>query len=115
MALEIQNKRIVGTIDNLQEKLNGKLPVDRVELLYLINSWGRSQDFSTSENILIPECGATQCYDLSKLDTSEITDMNGLFKYSMFNNIHSTNGIGLHNGDISNWDVSKVTQMSQNI
>ena len=113
MALEIQNKRIVGTIDNLQEKLNGKLPVDRVELLYLINSWGRSQDFSTSENILIPECGATQCYDLSKLDTSEITDMNGLFKYSMFNNIHSTNGIGLHNGDISNWDVSKVTDMSQ--
>ena len=62
MALEIQNKRIVGTIDNLQEKLNGKLPVDRIELLYLINSWGRSQDFSTSENILIPECGATQCY-----------------------------------------------------
>ncbi len=125
MALIVKDEEIVGTIndihsmngiglhDNLQEKLNGKLPVDRVELLYLINSWGRSQDFSTSENILIPECGATQCYDLSKLDTSEITDMNGLFKYSMFNNIHSTNGIGLHNGDISNWDVSKVTDMSQ--
>ena len=37
--------------------------------------------------------------------------MTQLFAYSMFNDIHSTNGIGLHNGDISNWDVSKVTDM----
>ncbi len=111
MALEIIRKRIVGTIDNLQEKLNGELPINRLELLYLVNSWGRDYDFYTNENIIIPKCEATQCYDLSKLDTSEIIDMNGLFKYSMFNDIHSANGIGLHNGDISSWNVSSVTNM----
>ncbi len=51
MALEIQN---------LQEKLNGKLPVDRVELLYLVNSWGRNKEFSTNDYIDIPKCEATQ-------------------------------------------------------
>ncbi len=86
-------------ITNLQEKLNGKLPINRSELLYLINSWGRNYDFYPNQNIKIPKCGPTQCYDLSKLDTSEITDMSNLFKYSKFN------------GDISNWDVSNVTDM----
>ena len=99
MALEIIRKRIVGTIDNLQEKLNGELPINRLELLYLVNSWGRYKEFSTNENIQIPKCGPTQCYDLSKLDTSEITDMSRLFTYSEFN------------GDISDWDVSNVTNM----
>ena len=123
MALEIKNKTIVGTIndihsmngiglhDNLQEKLNGELPINRLELLYLINSWGRDNDFYTDENIIIPKCKAKECYDLSKLDTSEIIDMSQLFEYSVFNDIHSTNGIGLHNGDISNWVVSNVTDM----
>ena len=123
MALEIQNQRIVGTIndihsmngiglhDNLQEKLNGELPINRFELLHLVNSWGRDKEFSTNDNIIITECKATQCYDLSKLDTSEITDMSHIFTNSKFNDIHSTNGIGLHNGDISNWDVSNVTDM----
>ncbi len=111
MALEIKYDKIVGTIDNLQEKLNGELPINGLELLYLVNSWGRTSNFNINENIQILECEATQSYDLSKLDTSEITDMEGLFRYSMFNDIHSTNGIGLHNGDISNWDVSKVTNM----
>ena len=44
MALKIIDKKIVGTIDNLQEKLDGKLPVDRLELLYLVNSWGRNKN-----------------------------------------------------------------------
>jgi hypothetical protein len=34
------------------------------------------------------------------MDTSEITDMSGLFMYIDFN------------GDISKWDVSNVTDMS---
>ena len=111
MALEIKNHEIIGEIDNLEAKLNGKIPINRLELLYLVNSWGRNQKFSTNENIIIPKCEATQCYNLSKLDTSEITDMSQLFQFSMFNDLHSTNGIGLHNGDISNWDVSNVTTM----
>ncbi len=111
MALEIQNKKIVGIMDNLQEKLNGELPINRLELIHLVNSWGREKEFKTNENIKIYKCEAEECYDLSKLDTSEITDMSNLFEESLFNDIHSTNGIGLHNGDISNWDVSNVTDM----
>ncbi len=111
MALKIENEKIVGKIndihsmngiglhDNLQEKLNGELAINRLELLYLVNSWGRNEDFYTNENIIIPKCEATQCYDLSKLDTSQITDMNYLFTFSEFN------------GDISKWDVSNVTDM----
>ena len=38
--------------------------------------------------------------DISKWDTSNVTDMNGMFSNCAFN------------GDISGWDVSKVTDMS---
>ena len=97
MALEIKNHEIIGEIDNLEAKLNGKIPINRLELIHLVNSWGRNQGFFTNDNITIPISETKECYDLSKLDTSEITDMNYLFTYSMFNDIHSTNGIGLHN------------------
>ncbi len=101
MALEIKNERIVGRIDNLQEKLNGELPINRLELLYLVNSWGRNQELDTNENIKIHECKSKECYDLSKLDTSKITDMSQLFQFSEFN------------GDISNWNTSNVINMSE--
>ena len=116
MALEIIDKKIVGTIDNFQEKLEGKLPVDRLELLYLVNSWGRIDFFYTEyldEDVKIEKCGPNYCYDLSKLDVSQITNMDRIFKHSLFTDIHSTNGIGLHNGDISKWDVSNVTSMKE--
>ena len=62
MALEIINSEIVGTIDNLQDKIDGKIPIDRLELIYLVNSWGRELSF--------------------------------IINY--FNDVHSTNGIGLY-------------------
>ncbi len=116
MALKIKNERIIGTIDNLEAKLNGELSVDRLELLYLVNSWGRIDFFYTKyldEVVKIEQCKAKECYDLSKLDVSQITNMDRIFKHSLFTDIHSTNGIGLHNGDISKWDVSNVTSMKE--
>ncbi len=50
MALEIIKNKIVGTIDNLQDKLEGKLPIDRLELLYLVNSWGRNKNIYQSSS-----------------------------------------------------------------
>ena len=62
MALEIQDQRIVGTIDSLEEKLNGELPINRLELIKLIDSWGRDKEFYTNENIKISECESKERY-----------------------------------------------------
>ncbi len=105
MALEI--------IDNLQDKLNGKLSVTREDLLVLVNSWGRRIGFATKDSqnkdIYIGSCESTQseqallvrkeCYNLSKLDTSKITNMSDVFTYNLFD------------GDISQWNTSNVTKM----
>ena len=96
MALKIENEKIVGTIDNLEDKLNGEIPVTREELLILVNSWGRLYSFNTNNEIEIKKHEPKECYDLSKLDVSEITNMENLFLGSNFNNIHSSNGVGLH-------------------
>src|SRR5574344_997057 len=129
MALSIENQQIIGNIDDLEAKLEGKLPVDRLELIELINSWGRYNSFQTSvlnyNQIEIKACEPLECYNLSKLDVSRIKNMNCLFKYSMFNGDISqwntsnvTSMVSMFkrtikfNGDISNWDVSKVTDMS---
>ena len=60
-------------------------PTTRDELLELVNK-------------LIEERGNDT--DLNDIDTSEITDMSYMFRYSEFN------------VDISNWDVSNVKDMS---
>ena len=103
MALKIENERIIGTIDDLEEKLEGKLPIDRLELIELVSSWGRTNSFCTIDSnnfdIIIKECEKKDCYDLSKLDTSEITNMSSIFRQSNFND------------NISNWNTSNVTDM----
>ncbi len=81
------------SIDNLEQKLNGELPVTREELKELIKSWGEISNYDRS----IKNKGS--CYDLSRLDVSQITDMSYLFNNSPFD------------GDISNWDTSNVTSM----
>ena len=103
MALKIINNRIVGTIDDLEEKLSGKLPIIREDLLVLVNSWGRIFEFATKtsndQTLIIDKYKPKECYDLSRLDTSKITNMNEIFKNSKFN------------GDISKWEISNVTNM----
>ncbi len=102
MALRVENNRLVGNVDNLETKLNGKLPVDRLELIYLVNSWGRTSFFYTeylNEDVTIVKCEPNYCYDLSKLDVSQITNMDSIFEHSNYS------------GDISKWDVSNITSM----
>ena len=104
MALKIENFKIAGKPNHLQKKLDGEIPVDRLELLYLVNSWGRANvvylNFKNNISIKIDKCSANECYELNKLDVSQITNMEDLFASSLFN------------GSISSWDVSKVTDMN---
>ena len=92
------------SIKNLEKKLNGELSVTREELLVLVSSWGRRLGFYTKDSqnkdIYIEECEPKECYDLSKLDVSQITNMSDVFIFSKFN------------GDISSWNMSSVTDMS---
>jgi hypothetical protein len=37
---------LVGRIYNLEKKLNGEIPVNKLELIKLINSWGRNNSGS---------------------------------------------------------------------
>ena len=63
MALEIIDKKIVGTIDSLEAKLSGNIPIQIEELLLLINSWGRENSFYTchlNQDMKIDKCEATQ-------------------------------------------------------
>jgi surface protein len=103
MALKIKNNKIVGTIDNLEDKLNGEIPVTREELLVLVNSWGRKLGFATKDSqnkdIYIGSCETKECYKLSKLNVTKITNMVDVFIYSLFE------------GDISEWNTSNVTNM----
>ena len=66
MGLKIKNGRIVGTIDNLEDKLDGKIPITREELLVLVDSWGRSTGFYTKDSknkdIYIGSCEVNECY-----------------------------------------------------
>ena len=89
-------------IKNFEKKLEGKLPVTKEELFILVNSWGRTQDIDINNEIFdfkYKTSFSKNYYDLSKLDTSQITNMFFIFAHSNFN------------GDISNWDVSNVTSM----
>jgi hypothetical protein len=51
----------------------------------------------------------TEC-NLNWIDVSEITNMNRLFKYDIYDLLNLN--AGLFNGDISRWDVSHVEDMT---
>ena len=98
--MSVENEKI---INNLEEKLEGKMPVTKEDLIHLVNSWGRLGDVNIAIEgsfFAYKKCEPKECYDLSKLNTSKITNMASLFSKSLFN------------GDISQWDTSKVTNMS---
>lgn len=106
----------MSTKKEIEKILNGEIPVTSNILIELIYSHG-------SINKNLPK---KECYDLSKLDTSEITNMDNLFNEILFDgdisnwntsNVTSMEGIffnaTIFNGNISQWDVSKVTSMKK--
>ena len=102
-SLRIKDYKIIGNIYDLEKKINGEIPVTRLELLVLVSTWGRNGIFYTNikeDKVFIKEKDKGKSFDLSKLDTSKITDMSSIFRHSNFN------------GDISNWNTSNVTDMS---
>ena len=86
---------------DLQLKLNGELPVTRSDLFELVDSWGRFGNRSSREDsIKVYASEPKECYNLSKLDVSNVKDMCYLFYYSNFN------------GDINEWNISAVSNMN---
>ena len=126
MGINIIDEKIVGEISFLEEKLAGKIPVAREDLIVLINSWGRTNYIyiDVIGYAEIDNCEAKECYDLSKLDVSRIKNMDDVFMYSLFegdisqwNTSNATSmdsmfsGTTKFNSDISKWDVSNVITM----
>ncbi len=123
MGINIIDEQIVGEISFLEEKLEGKIPVAREDLIVLINSWGRTNYIyiDVIGYAEIDNCEPKECYDLSKLDVSRIKNMDDVFMYSLFegdisqwntSNVTSMDsmfsGTTKFNNDISNWNISKV-------
>ena len=126
MGLRVENNRLVGNIDNLEAKLNGELPINRAELLFLASLHGRNKDvfIEVNEESLFNN-NATQSeqaelvrkqdndkliilklpkqeregipHNLYKLDVSEIKDLSNVFSYTNINN------------NLNAWDTSNVT------
>lgn len=89
MSIKIENNKLIGTIDDLDKKLKGKLPITREELIVLANSWGRNESFytksTTGKTIFIEKIEEKEKYDLSKLNVTKIKDFSYIFAFSNFN------------------------------
>ena len=97
------NKKIKD-IKDLEDKLYGKLPVNREELFILVNSWGRELSFITIINNIgydIYKCEKKECLPLENLDVSKIQDFSQIFFSSPFN------------GDLSKWDMSNCINFKE--
>ena len=116
MALRVENNRLVGNVDNLEAKLNGELPVNRAELLFLASLHGRNKDVfievneeslfnnnvkQDNDKLIILKLPKQERegipHNLYKLDVSEIKDLSNVFSYTNINN------------NLNAWDTSNVT------
>lgn len=87
-------------IKDLELKLSGELSVTRNDLIKLVNSWGRKDEYSNTDKILmINKCEPKECYPLENLDVSKIRDFSFVFRESYYN------------GDLSKWNTSNVKYM----
>ena len=55
-------------IIDLELKLSGELPVNRLELIELVNSWGRFKKIVINDDDYIEMTKKNECYNLSNLD-----------------------------------------------
>ena len=85
---------------SLQEIILEKLKIKKSSYKYFPKTKEELQDII---NQLIKERGNEG--DFNDIDVSKITDMSNLFDINVFNNREE------FNGDMSNWDVSNVTNM----
>ena len=85
-------------IENLKEKLNGEKPVNREELIHLVNSWGRKHTFSTLD-LVIYKTKPSNKYNLENLDVSQIKDFSSIFEASYYN------------GNLSKWNMSNAINL----
>ena len=116
MALRIENNRLIGNIDNLEAKLNGELPVNRAELLFLASLHGRNKDVfmevneeslfnnnakQDNDKLIILKLPKQEKegipHNLYKLDVSEIKDLSNVFSYTNISN------------NLNGWNTSNVT------
>lgn len=88
-------------INDLEKKLSGSIPVTKVDLIELVDSWGRINSLKISDLYYINESAPKEKYDLSNLDISQINDLSYVFIYS------------LYNGDLSKWNISNVKRMER--
>lgn len=77
-------------MEDLNKKLAGEIKVTRLELIYLISSWGRSEDFTTDDGIYIEKCEPKECYALDKLDVTEVESYKNVFANSLYNGVDLT-------------------------
>ncbi len=116
MALRIENNRLIGNIDNLEAKLNGELPINKAELLFLASLHGRNKDVfievnketlfnnnakQDNDKLIILKLPKQERegipHNLYKLNVSEIKDLSNVFSYTNISN------------NLNGWDTSNVT------
>ena len=91
-----ENEELLDTI------LKGKLPIDRNDLIKIVNTWGRYTDFFIGDTnfTIIHKQKPNGHLPLENLDISQIDDLSNVFYGSPFK------------GDLSKWDFNNVKKMN---
>ena len=97
-------KETINDIDDLEDKLSGKLPVNVNDLVILINTWGRKDRFCIYVDdieYILDSYKKEECLPLENLDVSQIEYFTQIFAGSYYN------------GDLSKWDFSNANKFMQ--
>ena len=95
-------RETIEDIENLEDKLSGKLPVNINDLIILINTWGRKDRFCIYVDdieYILDSYKKEECLPLENLDVSQIEYFTQIFAGSYYN------------GDLSKWDFSNAKSL----